>query len=97
MRSVCNVRKLALVDRLRLRLLGFDYRLSFLGLLRLIEFDLWRVGVEFLAGLRSIILVIAEDLEEILQDHLQDRDRYQVDRPAFDTDLFDKVWCGTGM
>jgi len=61
-----HVRKLALVDRLGLRLLGFDRLLSFprLVLLRPIEFDLWRVGVEFLAAPRSIVLVVAKDLEE---------------------------------
>jgi hypothetical protein len=48
------------------RILDWLLNLARLVLLRLIEFDLWRVGIELLAALRSTILVVAEDLEKVL-------------------------------
>jgi len=38
-----------------------------------------------------IFLVVAEDLEEILQHHLQYRERCRVDGTACDADLLDKI------
>ena len=78
-----DVRKLALVDGLRpFRLLDRFLNYLYLALLWLIEFDFRRVGVEFFAALRSIILVVAKYLEEVLQDQPQGRDRDRIDRPV---------------